>query len=215
MSIQVKRRGGTTAAHTAFVGAEREITVDTDKYTAIIHDGETLGGFPLAREDMNNISDETIKARAGFIAAGLTGVIFCAPLDSLDGCLLCDGSAVSRTDYAGLFEKLDESFGAGDGETTFNLPDYRGYFLRGLGGDSATSFSTAQSDAIRNITGTVSGLWGDLSSSGAFSSSMSGGNRSTGESFSIGALSFSAANSVPTATENRPLNFAVNFFIKY
>lgn len=40
--------------------------------------------------------------------------------------LLCDGSAVSRTTYADLFALLGTSFGAGDGSTTFNLPDMRG-----------------------------------------------------------------------------------------
>ena len=40
--------------------------------------------------------------------------------------LLCDGSAVSRTDYADLFTAIGTAFGAGDGSTTFNLPDLRG-----------------------------------------------------------------------------------------
>jgi microcystin-dependent protein len=48
------------------------------------------------------------------------------------GWLLCDGSAVSRTQYAQLFAAIGSNSGAGDGSTTFNLPDYRGYFLRGL-----------------------------------------------------------------------------------
>lgn len=47
------------------------------------------------------------------------------------GWLECDGSAVSRTTYADLFTVLGTTYGSGDGSTTFNLPDYRGYFLRG------------------------------------------------------------------------------------
>ena len=39
--------------------------------------------------------------------------------------LICDGSAVSRTDYAELFAVIGTSFGAGNGSTTFNLPDFR------------------------------------------------------------------------------------------
>jgi microcystin-dependent protein len=38
----------------------------------------------------------------------------------------CDGAAISRTDYADLFALLGTSYGAGDGATTFNLPDMRG-----------------------------------------------------------------------------------------
>jgi|TARA_B100001964_G_scaffold199809_1_gene226366 hypothetical protein len=40
-----------------------------------------------------------------------------------DGWLLCDGSAVSRTNYAGLFAVISTIYGEGDGSTTFNLPD--------------------------------------------------------------------------------------------
>jgi microcystin-dependent protein len=42
------------------------------------------------------------------------------------GWLLCDGSVVSRTTYADLFAVVGTSYGAGDGSTTFNLPDMRG-----------------------------------------------------------------------------------------
>ena len=48
------------------------------------------------------------------------------------GYLICDGSAVSRTTYATLFTAIGVMYGPGDGSTTFNLPNYQGYFLRGL-----------------------------------------------------------------------------------
>lgn len=56
MSTAVQYRGDTTAAHATFAGLEREITVDTTKDTLVVHDGERVGGFPMLREDMNNIS---------------------------------------------------------------------------------------------------------------------------------------------------------------
>lgn len=49
------------------------------------------------------------------------------------GWLLCDGSEVSRTTYAVLFSYIGESFGVGDGSTTFNLPDFRGRSPLGAG----------------------------------------------------------------------------------
>jgi len=52
MAKQVQFRGGTTAQHSVFTGANREITVDTDKDTLVVHDGTTVGGFPLARESV-------------------------------------------------------------------------------------------------------------------------------------------------------------------
>lgn len=50
MSTQIQRRRGTTSQHSTFTGALGEITVDTDKKTAVIHDGVTAGGSPLAKE---------------------------------------------------------------------------------------------------------------------------------------------------------------------
>lgn len=48
------------------------------------------------------------------------------------GWLLCDGSAVSRSTYAALFSAIGVAYGSGDGSTTFNVPDAKGRFLRGL-----------------------------------------------------------------------------------
>jgi microcystin-dependent protein len=53
--------------------------------------------------------------------------------------LLCDGSAISRATYATLFTRLSTSFGAGDGSTTFNIPDMRGRGVLGVGANSWTT----------------------------------------------------------------------------
>ena len=47
------------------------------------------------------------------------------------GYLLCDGRAVSRTKYANLFKKIGTTYGAGDGKTTFNLPNLVNRFVEG------------------------------------------------------------------------------------
>jgi hypothetical protein len=57
MATQIKIRGGTTSQHSSFTGGAREITVDTDKNTVVVHDGSTAGGFPLA-----SASGGTLKA---------------------------------------------------------------------------------------------------------------------------------------------------------
>jgi len=49
-----------------------------------------------------------------------------------DGWIECNGQAVSRATYARLFQKIGIIFGNGDGSATFNLPDLRGVFVRGL-----------------------------------------------------------------------------------
>jgi len=61
------------------------------------------------------------------------------------GWLLCDGSAVSRTTYAGLFGAIGINFGGGDGIGTFNLPDLRGRTVIGAGqGTGLTTRTIAQ-----------------------------------------------------------------------
>lgn len=54
------------------------------------------------------------------------------------GYLTCNGSAVSRTDYAALFAVIGTTWGAGDGSTTFNLPDFRGRTTIGAGTGTAS-----------------------------------------------------------------------------
>ena len=60
MSTAVQRRRGTSVEHLTFTGLEGELTIDTDKETAVIHDGATAGGFTLLREDMANYDGSTI-----------------------------------------------------------------------------------------------------------------------------------------------------------
>lgn len=64
------------------------------------------------------------------------------------GWLLCDGAAVSRTTYANLFSRLGTLYGVGDGSTTFNLPDYRGYMLVGKLGVTPTALTTISTNAL-------------------------------------------------------------------
>lgn len=74
------------------------------------------------------------------------------------GYLKCNGAAVSRTTYARLFAIIGTTFGAGNGTTTFNLPDLRGEFIRGFddgrGVDSGRSFGSSQQGSIMAIDST-------------------------------------------------------------
>jgi hypothetical protein len=60
MADQLQLRGGTTTEHATFTGALREVTVDTDKDTVVVHDNATAGGHPLLREDLSNLPAGTI-----------------------------------------------------------------------------------------------------------------------------------------------------------
>jgi len=61
-------------------------------------------------------------------------IIFMAGDTTPDGdWLYCNGQVVSRVTYSDLYDAVGDTYGAGDGATTFGLPDFRGEFLRGLG----------------------------------------------------------------------------------
>lgn len=83
-------------------------------------------------------------------------VITTARASAPTGYLKCDGSAVSRATYADLFAAIGTTYGAGDGSTTFLVPDLRGEFVRGLddgrGVDTGRGLGTAQGGAIESHT---------------------------------------------------------------
>ena len=68
--------------------------------------------------------------------------------------LECNGATISRTTYSGLFSKIGTNFGAGDGSTTFKLPDLRGEFIRGFdhgrGIDSGRILGSWQADEFKS-----------------------------------------------------------------
>jgi microcystin-dependent protein len=69
-----------------------------------------------------------------------TGVVFpYAGITPPTGYLICNGSLVSRTTYAGLFAVIGTTYGAGDGSTTFQLPDLRQRFPMGMASSGAGS----------------------------------------------------------------------------
>lgn len=96
-----------------------------------------------------NITDETLNPNNDMVGA-ITGF---AMISAPTGWLIADGSAVSRTTYARLFSRIGTTWGSGDGVNTFNLPDARGVFIRGLdngkGYDSGRDIGTYQADAVQ------------------------------------------------------------------
>lgn len=122
------------------------------------------------------------------------------------GYLKANGAAISRTTYAALFAAIGTTFGAGDGSTTFNVPDLRAEFIRGWddgrGIDTGRVFGSAQGFAMQAHTHTTpQGLQGG----GAFAFQPGTSGLST----------TSGAASGTTATETRPRNVALLACIKY
>ena len=85
------------------------------------------------------------------IAGTLAGVVnYFAASAAPTGYLKANGATVSRSTYAALFAVVGEVYGAGDGSTTFEVPDLRGEFIRGWddsrGIDASRVFGSAQGD---------------------------------------------------------------------
>lgn len=113
--------GAATLALADFTAAGRALVDDADAAAQ----RTTLGlGTAATTAATAYLPAATVLAPIGSVLAWTTNT---APT----GWLECDGSAVSRTTYATLFGLVGDDFGAGDGSTTFNIPDLRGEFVRG------------------------------------------------------------------------------------
>ena len=166
-------------------------------------------------------------------------VPFAGPADNIpEGWLLCDGSAVSRDKYANLYRAIGVCWGTGNNASTFNLPDLRGMFLRGVsgesgndadadsrmvltdnGGNTGNNVGSYQGDAIRNITGSFKSFdRGNAYTSGAFyngntrwSARVSSGNDDNW----CPETTLDVSRVVPVGSDNRPKNAYVTYIIKY
>jgi microcystin-dependent protein len=139
------------------------------------------------------------------------------------GWLAANGSAVSRTTYSNLFSAIGTTHGAGDGSTTFNLPNLSGIFVRGSGSQTiggvsySGSFSTNQNDALQNITGTVGqfdAAFGTTVATGAFTTTQTTKTTGGGGSGKYLTADFNASRVARTSTETRPANIALLYCIK-
>jgi microcystin-dependent protein len=134
------------------------------------------------------------------------------------GYLLCDGSAVSRSTFSDLFTAVGTAWGTGDGSTTFNVPDLRGRFVRGVNDGSGNDPDAAGRTALSagNIGDNVGSYQdGDLESHRHFSYTSTGTTGGTGSHENNSNSTAATVNSSFTGgNETRPINAYVQFMIK-
>jgi hypothetical protein len=139
-------------------------------------------------------------------------VIWFAANAAPTGYLKANGAAISRTTYADLFAAIGTTFGAGDGSTTFNIPDLRGEFIRGWDDgrsiDSGRGFGSAQTDEIKSHDHAI---WTWAIGGGGSSGKFVGDSSNT----SIGGGNDNAGVRATGGTETRPRNIALLACIKY
>lgn len=130
------------------------------------------------------------------------------------GWKFCDGSAISRTTFSDLFTAIGTTFGAGDGSTTFNLPDLRGRAPIGVGQGSGLSnrlLGDTGGAATHQLTESEMPSHTHSVPSGANQTStyqVNGGSSSQVAAQTTGSTGGDAAH------ENMPPFLAVNFMIK-
>lgn len=124
------------------------------------------------------------------------------------GWLRCNGAAVSRVTYNALFAAIGTAFGVGDGSSTFNLPDLRGEFVRGLddgrGVDPGRLLGTFQADELKAHRHKLP----TNDANQAAGSAQDGGEGSTG--YDVGSVTAETGG-----TETRPRNVALLYCIKH
>lgn len=98
---------------------------------------------------------EALQAALGSAGMPVGSVIWRAANAAPAGFLICNGATVSRATYAALFGVIGTVFGAGDGATSFALPDLRGVFVRGFdagrGLDPSRLFGSLQQDQANGV----------------------------------------------------------------
>ncbi len=116
--------------------------------SALAAGGWDADAMAAARETLGAASAaECSEAAAAMVPVG--AVFWFAAASAPAGYLVCDGAAVSRTTYAALYAVTGTTFGAGNGSTTFNLPDLIDKFAEG-----SKTVGAARAAGLPNITGT-------------------------------------------------------------
>lgn len=131
------------------------VAVDGLTATAVKVAGVDLSAGQFAAGAYMEIAHDgtDFEAIVGSVPATVSvGAVMAWPLATVPtGWLEADGSAVSRTTYSALFAIYSTSYGVGDGSTTFNLPNYKDYFLRGF--DASGTDAASRTDRGDGTTG--------------------------------------------------------------
>lgn len=151
MPITMKANHTNTGAATVAVNGMAAVTIKRRDGSSLAA-GDILSGAIVALS-YDGTNYQLISQDQG-AALPVGEIAFFAMSTAPTGWLKANGAAVSRTTYADLYSAIGTTFGAGDGSTTFNLPDLRGEFIRGWddsrGVDSGRTFGSAQADDFKS-----------------------------------------------------------------
>ncbi len=167
-----------------------------------------------------------VKAYQGGMPAG--AILPYGGTTSPAGYLLCNGASVLRADYPELFTAIGTAYGTADG-THFNVPDLRGYFLRGVdgatgrdtgagartalktGGNTGDNVGSFQDDQFQGHSHMVP----DNENAGTDVGVTYSLNRGNSSIFAQGIGTLGSYGSPKVGSETRSKNVSVNYIIKY
>lgn len=140
------------------------------------------------------------------------------------GYFLCDGTAYSRTTYAALFTAIATNYGNGDGSTTFNVPDFRGLFPRGVDNGAGNDPDSASRTAVNggNSGDNIGSYQANQNLSHTHSASFTFYDGSAGSADGVGGSANQGSNpktqtvsvSADGGNQSNPNNLYINFIIK-
>jgi len=173
----------------------------------VIADSES--SFSLKKLSLSNL-------KANITPAG--SVIAYPSTSAPGGYLECNGAALSRTTYSDLFAVIGTTYGAGNGSTTFNIPDLRGEFIRGFdngrGVDGGRAIGTEQISQANSIENIETG-GGSFNEPGVSNIPDDGNSSEWVRSGQGGGSSFITIRAKKKGVETRPRNIAMMYCIKY
>ena len=123
MAKLLRLRRGTTTQHASFTGAEGEVTIDTTKDTAVVHDGSTAGGTPLAKQDMSNVPAGTIlgtQLENSGVTGGQYGSSSAIPIVTIDNQGLVTSASTTAIDSTTIANGSSSVSVANNGAITSN-----------------------------------------------------------------------------------------------
>lgn len=174
------------------------------------------GVLDYINNNLEALYDAQTAAETRISTAAPTGVVQAfSGRTTPQGWLLCDGSAVSRTDYAALYAVIGTTYGSGDGSTTFNLPNLIDKFVEG-----STTAGTVKSAGLPNITGSMFTNAGKNSiENGAIKYTATvGGGGTNNSNTGTGVVNFDASRSSSVygkSTTVQPPALTMRYIIKY
>ncbi len=193
---------------------------------------EGMNWFLIGKEPLLSVPYAMV-AKEAIYSSPIGTVVAFAGTTPPSGWLLCDGSEINRTTYIDLFNVIGVAYGYGNNATTYNLPDLRGRFVRGVDGAAGNDPDKA-TRIVSNTGGNAGNMVGSLqddafqghihqiitrttpTSFGTGNIGFTNGGISYSDPYSISVPISDGTNGTPqTTSETRSKNVYMNYIIKY